>query len=76
MRERAFGTYTYDDGQSRKFDDASTNPRQIVAQTLAKRAGWAEIRPEHWAEAGAIVKALRTAGRLADGRTDRTEAHQ
>lgn len=62
MREREFGTYTYNDGQSRRFDDASTNPRMVIAQTLAKRAGWAEIRPDHRAEAGAIVKALKEAG--------------
>lgn len=51
---------TADDGRSRPFaPDTTRSARQIVARVLAERDGWAEIRPGHWAEAGAIVAALR-----------------
>lgn len=63
-----FGNYKCADGASRPFDDTSTDPRMIAAQVLARRDGWAEIRPGHWAEAGAIVKALKAAGQLVDRR--------
>ncbi len=35
------------------------DPRQVIAELLATRDGWAEIRPTHWATAGAIVRALK-----------------
>lgn len=54
----------YDDGRSRPFQPDSNNARQVIAQTLAARDGWAEIRPGHWAAAGALVKELRGRGLL------------
>lgn len=67
-----YGNQTLADGDSRPFDDASTDPRMIVARLLARRDGWAEIRPTHWATAGAVVKALKEAGRLVDRRRKTT----
>lgn len=61
-----WGEQCCDDGDSRPFPTADTlDPREIVAQVLAVRDGWAEIRPNHWATAGAVVKALKAAGRIA-----------
>lgn len=57
-----------DDGSSRQFDDATKDPRHVVARTLAEYDGWAEIRPGHWAEAGRVVKALKAAEMLAGRR--------
>lgn len=53
------GTYRVDDGNSRQFEPDSDDPRHVTAEVIAKRDGWAGIRPGHWAEAGAIVKALK-----------------
>lgn len=63
-----FGSYASDDGVSRPFDPASTDPRMIVAIALGKRDGWTEIRPAHWADAGAVVKELKAKGQLVDRR--------
>lgn len=46
---------------NRPFDPASGDPRQVVAEVLAKRDGRTEIRPAHWWAAGAVVKALKGA---------------
>lgn len=51
---------THDDGRSRPFGGGTA--RDVIAETLARRGGWAEIRPTHWADAGAAVKALRADG--------------
>lgn len=58
---RVTGT-EYDDGKSRPFVAGATDARQLLAQTIAKRDGWAEIRPAHWATAGVLVRTLKTAG--------------
>ena len=58
--EGQWGTLTFADGSSRPF--GGTTARDVIARTLAERDGWAEIRPTHWAHAGALVKALRAAG--------------
>lgn len=71
MPTGTYGSFTYDDGDSRPFNPDSTDPRQITAQVIARRDGWAEIRPGHWAAAGAIVKALKEAGQLVDRRVIR-----
>lgn len=68
MPDGQFGRFTSDDGESRPFQPDSTDPRVITATVIARRSGWAEIRPGHWAEAGAIVKALKDAGQLVDRR--------
>ncbi len=47
------------DTASRPFGSATDDPRQVIAEVVAAREGWAEIRPGHWATAGAIVKALK-----------------
>lgn len=47
------------------------DPHGINA-VLARRDGWAEIRPGHWAGSGAIVKALKAAGHLVDRRRKTT----
>lgn len=60
---------TFDDDSSRTIDDESTDPRMVIARTLARRDGWAEIRPTHWATAGALVRKLRAAHRRPDRRT-------
>lgn len=67
--EGAKGDGRCDDGRSRPFLPDSADPRQVIAQTLAGRHGWAEIRPGHWAEAAAVVKALREQRLLVDRRT-------
>lgn len=56
------GDYRLDDGCSRQFGGGT--PRDIVAEALARRSGWAEIRPTHWASAPHVVKALKDAGWL------------
>ncbi len=53
----------FDDGRSRQFEDGTT-ARHVAAKALAQADGWAEIRPTHWSEAGAVVKALRESGHL------------
>jgi hypothetical protein len=63
-----WGSRTIADGSSRDIDDATTDPRMVIARYLARADGWAEIRPGHWAKAGAIVKALKAAGQLIDRR--------
>ena len=68
-----YGNQTIADGRSRTIDDTSTDPRMVAARTLARRDGWAEIRPTHWAMAGAIVKALKEAGQLVDRRRTRPD---
>lgn len=49
-----------DDGKSRPFGGPAV--RDLLAQVLAEWDGWAEIRPTHWATAGAQVKVLRAEG--------------
>ena len=56
----AWGAQRCDDGDSRPF--GGTTARDVIAETLARRDGWAEVRPSHWRAAGATVKALRAAG--------------
>lgn len=63
-----WGNKTLADGRSRAIDGTTTEPRMVIARYLAHADGWAEIRPGHWAEAGAIVKALKAAGQLVDRR--------
>jgi hypothetical protein len=63
-----YGQYRCDDGHSRTFVPDSMDPRVIVAMVLAKRGGWAEIRPGTWTEAGAIVRELKAKGQLVDRR--------
>lgn len=48
------------DGSGRPF--GGTSAREVIAETLARRRGWAEIPPNVWSDAGAIVKALGAAG--------------
>lgn len=56
-----YGSYrcTTNPATSRQFDPDTDDPRMVIAEVIAKRDGWAEIRPGHWATAGAIVKALK-----------------
>lgn len=51
---------TCDDGRSRPF--VGRTSRDVIAEALARRDGWAEIRPGQWALAGRIVRDLRAAG--------------
>jgi len=67
---RVTGT-EYDDGKSRPFVAGTTDPRQLLAQTLAQRDGWVEIRPAHWATAGALVRELKAGGHLRTARERR-----
>ncbi len=62
--ERQVTGTEYDDGKSRQFVQDPTDARQLLAQTLASRDGWREIRPAHWATAGALVRELKDAGHL------------
>lgn len=39
-------------------------PRDVIAEALARRNGWPEIRPMAWTEAGAVLKALRVDYRI------------
>lgn len=48
---------TFADGHSRPFGGATA--REVLAETLARRNGWGEIRPTHWADAGAMLTELR-----------------
>ncbi len=57
-----WGEQRCDDGESRSF--GGTDARSVIAETLARREGWAEIRPGHWRHAGAVAAALRDAGLL------------
>ncbi len=57
-----WGEQRCDDGASRVF--GGTDARSVVAETLARRGGWAEIRPGNWRHAGAVAAALRDAGLL------------
>jgi len=50
------------------FQPESTDPRLVIAQVLSERDGRPEIRPMIWADAGALVKALRVKGLLVDRR--------
>ncbi len=61
-----YGHYraTTDAASSRPFVDSTDDPRQVVAEVIARRDGWVEIRPKHWADAGAIVKALKDRGMI------------
>lgn len=63
-----YGSYRCDDGASRPFLPDSVDVRQVIAETVAIRNGWAEIRPGHWADAGALVKALKARGMLRTAR--------
>lgn len=56
-----FGCYTSDDGHSRPLDPAG-DLRTVIATSLARREGWAEIRPAHWRTAGRVAKAITAAG--------------
>lgn len=47
------------DTDSRQFVPDTDDPRQVIAEIIATRDGWAEIRPAHWATAGAILRALK-----------------
>ena len=67
-----WGSWTSDDGLSRPISDNSTDPRMVIARVLARRSGWTEIRPGHWADAGRIVTELKTAGQLVDRRRKST----
>lgn len=58
MGERKGRTST--DGRSRPFTGRTA--RDLIAETLARYDGWAEIRPTHWSQAGAVVKVLRAEG--------------
>ncbi len=58
---RVTGT-EYDDGKSRPF--RANTARELVAQVIASWDGWIEVRPVHWAQAGAIVQDLKAAGWL------------
>ncbi len=60
MIKGRWGEMRLDDGSSRPF--GGTDARSVIAECLARRSGWAEIPPGTWADAGAIVKALRSAG--------------
>ena len=60
MADGKWGEFRRDDGQSRPFGGGTA--RDVVAEVVARRDGWVEIRPGHWAEAGAVIEALRTAG--------------
>jgi hypothetical protein len=64
MRTGNYGTYRSDDGQSRAFQPDSDDVRQIVAEVIARRDGWAEIRSGHWADAGVVVKELKARGMI------------
>jgi hypothetical protein len=63
-----YGSYRSDDGASRPFQPDSTDARQVVAEVIARRDGWAEIRPGHWADAGVLVKELKAHGMLRTAR--------
>lgn len=55
-----FGNYRCTtDTASLQFVPDTDDPRQVIAEVIATRDGWAEIRPAHWATAGAIVRALK-----------------
>lgn len=59
MPDGGWGEFRRDDGESIPFNPASDDPRHIAAIELARRDGWAEIRPGHWATAGGVVRALK-----------------
>jgi hypothetical protein len=59
-KQGEWGNFRNDDGSGRPFGGSSA--RAVIAETLARRAGWAEIPPAIWADAGAIVIDLRAAG--------------
>jgi hypothetical protein len=54
--------------ESRPFQSNPTDPRQVIAQVLAERSGFTEIRRGHWADSGALVKALKAEGMLRTAR--------
>lgn len=58
----------------RPFQAEPDDPRQVIAQSLARLAGRADIAPADWTRAGKLVRDLKAAGMLRTARERKAKA--